>query len=206
MCSAARSSRVNRPERSGNSDLALDDELRACLASIVGSAVQLDSDDPAARREAPRRIVESVQQLTETLERIQASGGLASEDAALAGGKPKTRRRVVVVDEDPVSRNLVKRMLPSEFEVLEAGDRESALQLAGMENVEFFVLAWRAAAFSGPETLAELKTRYPNLPLLVIGDSDDSLYEEIAGLLGADKFLTRPLNSLDLLAAADKLR
>jgi CheY-like chemotaxis protein len=182
----------------------LDDEVRTRLAAIVGYAVLLDSDDPGARRDAPRRIVESVQRLTETLERIfsatseEPSGEEAPEEVPFV-------RRAVVIDDDPISRGFLKRMFPPEFELLEAGDHEEALELAGADGAEFVVLAWRASTFSGPETLAELKVRFPELPVIVIAEADDDVYRGVAGSLGADQFLTRPLNSHQLLAAANEL-
>jgi CheY-like chemotaxis protein len=177
--------------------------VRTRLAAIVGYAVLLDSEDPRARRDAPRRIVESVQRLTETLERIFATseeigGEEASEDVPFV-------RRAVVIDDDPISRGFLKRMFPPEFELLEAADHEEALELAGADGAEFVVLAWRASTFSGPETLAELKVRFPNLPVIVVAEADDDVYRGVAGSLGADQFLTRPLNSHQLLAAANEL-
>jgi PleD family two-component response regulator len=206
LCFAARCHRRSgfvRPSyRPRASAPALDDELRSCLAAIVGHAVLLDSDDPQARSDALRRIVTSVQHLSATLERLRPADAAGGAEAA---GGEATAPRVVVVDEDPVSRGLLKRMLPVRFELLEAGDQEDALRLAGMDNVEFVVLAWRASAFSGPQALAELKIRYPDLRVMVIAEADDDVYKGVAESLGADEFLTRPLNSLQLLAAADEL-
>ncbi len=173
-----------------------------CLAAIVGYAVLLDSDDPQARKDAPRRIVASVQHLSQLIEQLRSAD---ATDEAEAAREEAPARRILVVDENPVSRGLVTRMLPDGFELLEARDDEEALRLAGMENVELVVLAWRASAFSGPETLAELRIQYPDLPVMVIAEADDDMYEGVAESLGADKFLTHPLNSLKLLAAADEL-
>jgi CheY-like chemotaxis protein len=181
----------------------LDDELRMCLAAIVGFAVLLDSDDAEARRDASRRIVSSVQHLSELLQRLTATD-TASEAQPRDDDEPQAQR-ILVVDENPVSRGLLKRMLPPGFELLEAEDDVAALELAGMDNVQFVVLAWRATAFSGPETLAELKIKYPNLSVMVIAEADDDTYETVARSLGADQFLTHPLNSLKLLAASDEL-
>jgi CheY-like chemotaxis protein len=177
---------------------ALDDELRSLLATIVGYAVLLDSDDPHARGDAPRQIVASIQHLSDTLERrASAAAADTSEDAAV--------RRVLVIDDDPAWRRLVRRMLPGNFELLEADNADDALRLAGTAGPELAMLSWRATGFSGPETLAELTIRHPDLKVIVIADANDELYTGVAEALGAEAFLTRPLSSLQLLAAADDL-
>ena len=194
---------MNESSQRARSAAALDDEVRACLAAIVGDAVLLDSDDPATRRGAPRRIVESVERLSALLTGQSPPAPEESPEEEVVPEEPS--RRIVVVDDDPVSRGLLGRMLPATLDLVEAEDGETALRLAGEEGVDFVALTWRASAFSGPETLVELKIRYPDLPVLVVAEADDDLYESVAESLGADVFLTRPLNSLQLLAAADDL-
>ena len=187
--------------RSRGRALALDDELRSCLATIVGYAVLLDSEDPGVRRDAPRRIVASIQQLSDTLERR------AREADATGDAEPQrvATRRALLIDEDPDSRRLLQRMFPTDFELLDARDPDEALALADDPDVTIVMIAWRASTFSPPEMLAEFKIHYPSLPVLVIADESDNVYAGVAEVLGADAFLTRPVNSLQLLAAVDDL-
>jgi DNA-binding response OmpR family regulator len=160
----------------------------------------LDSDDPKARKDAPQQIVAGIQHLSDTLERRAtqlAAQPEASEDDAT--------RRVLLIDENPAWQRQVKKMLPADFELLQADSADEALELAGAPELEFAMLSWRATSFSGPETLAELKIAHPDLKLMVIADATDEMYEGVAEALGADAFLMRPLNSRQLLAAADDL-
>jgi PleD family two-component response regulator len=192
---------VRTEPRSRGRAFALDDELRSCLATIVGYAVLLDSEDPLARKDAPRRIVASIQQLSDTLERRAIESAVDDDDTP----EPVASRRALLIDEDSDSRRLLKRMFPADFELVDADDPDEALSLAGEADVTFVMLSWRAATFSAPETLAELKIKYPNLPVMVIADQNDDVYEGVAEVLGADAFLTRPVNSLQLLAEVDDL-
>ena len=96
-------------------------------------------------------------------------------------------------------------MFPANFEVFDAGDPDEALSLADDPDVTMVMIAWRASTFSPPEMLAEFKIRYPRLPVLVIADEGDDVYAGVAEVLGADAFLTRPINSLQVLAAVDDL-
>ena len=176
----------------------MDDELRSCLATIVGYAVLLDSSDERAREEAPRRIVATIQQLSDTLER-RAIEAAAESQAIPAPGT----RRALLVDEDADSRRLVRRMLPPDLELFEVVDATDALDAADSPDIRFVILSWRASTFSGPETLNELKIRYPALPVIVIANENDEIYAGLADVLGADAFITRPVNSLRLLTAID---
>jgi DNA-binding response OmpR family regulator len=160
----------------------------------------LDSDDPKARKDAPRQIVEGIKHLSDTLE--QRATQLAAQPEASGD---EHMRRVLLIDENPAWGRQVKKMLPADFELMLADTADDALELAGTPDLEFGMLSWRATAFSGPETLAELKIAHPSFKVMVIADADDALYEGVAEALGADAFLTRPLNSLQLLAAADDL-
>jgi PleD family two-component response regulator len=177
----------------------LDDELRSCLATIVGYAVLLDSTDARAREEAPRRIVATIQQLSDTLER-RAIEAAAVDDAVAA---EEATRHALLVDEDADSRRLVRRMLPPDLELFEVVDAEGALEAADAADIEFVILSWRASTFSGPEILNELKIRYPTLPVIVVANENDEIYAGVADVLGADAFITRPVNSLRLLTAID---
>ena len=164
--------------------LALDDELRSCLATIVGYAVLLDSEDPDVRRDAPRRIVASIQQLSDTLERRARDADATGE----AQPQRAATRRALLIDEDPDSRRLLQRMFPADFELLDARNPDEALSLA--DDITIVMIAWRASTFSPPEMLAEFKIHYPSLPVLVIADESDDVYAGIAEVLGADAFLT----------------
>src|SRR5690242_20128592 len=111
---------------------ALDDELRSLLATIVRYAMLLDSDDPKARKEAPRQIVAGIQHLSDTLER-RATQLAAQPEASEDDGK----RRVLLVDENPAWRRQVKKMLPADFELIHADNADAALELAGTPELEF---------------------------------------------------------------------
>lgn len=180
----------------------LTEDVRSSLAALVGYALLLDSEYPQARVEAPHRFVESVQALSKALERALEGLSVEGEEGRDESPSPS----LLVVDDDSISRGLLTRMLPADLELLEAEDGESALRLAGLPNVELVVLAWRASAFSGPELLAELEIRYPQIPIVVVAEANDEPYEDVARLLGADRFLVRPLNSVQLLNAVSELR
>ena len=179
--------------------VALDDALRSCLARIGEYGVFLSSEDRASREDARRQIVESIQHLSGALE--QPAKQLAA--AGNSGSDPAAIRSVLVLDEDPASGALVRRVLPAEVDVIEAADSGDALRLGGRAGVEVVILSWRASTFSGPEVLAELRIRYPNLRLVVVADADDEAYEGVATALGSEAFLTRPLSSRQVLAALD---
>jgi DNA-binding response OmpR family regulator len=67
------------------------------------------------------------------------------------------------------------------------------------------VLDWDLTGGLGPETLAELKLRRPDLPVVVVSDDPTPRQRRMATLLEADAFLVRPLDPAALLGKAAAL-
>lgn len=191
-------------------------DVMSPLAVIVGYAELLRTrDDEKIRREAPDVIVEAAAQLKEAVralvygtERVDAqdqSHGTngSSSPTRLFGG---VRRRIVLVDDDPIVRRLLRTTLPSEsFDVLEASDGDAALRLVDGAEPSLVVLDWRLPGRSGAEVLAESKRRFPTLPVLVLTGVRDPEQREQAAQLGADVFLTKPFSPSELLETIERL-
>ncbi len=117
-----------------------------------------------------------------------------------------TPRRVLLVDDDPAVRLLIKTTLPEdEFEVVEAQDGEDALDRVREEAPALVVLDWRMPEQSGEEVLRVLKRRDERMPVIVLTAERELGAREIAERLGADEFLTKPFSPLQLLATIERL-
>jgi CheY-like chemotaxis protein len=186
------------------------------LAVIVGYAELLRTrDSEKIRREAPEVIFEAAGQLREAVralvygtDRVDPQGNSPRTNGSAApprlfGG---VRRRIVLVDDDPIVRRLLRTTLPSEsFDVLEASDGDAALRLVEGAEPSLVVLDWLLPRRSGAEVLAEIKRRFPALPVLVLTGARDPGQREHAARLGADVFLTKPFSPSELLEAIERL-
>ena len=106
-------------------------------------------------------------------------------------------RRILVVDDDPASCELVAYFLKSlGYNVAIAADGIRALNMDLEDDIELVILDVHMPRYDGTEVLAMLRERRSERPvkvLAVTGDVSDDTRERM-GRLGADGFLTKPVH------------
>lgn len=117
--------------------------------------------------------------------------------------------RIVVADDDPVSRHLVEHVITTRtrHEVITVADGESALELAlGEPTPDVLILDWVMPTVSGTEVCRRVRKQpLPVQPYVLLITAKTKRDEVIEGLsVGADDLLTKPLPP-DLLIARLKL-
>ncbi len=110
--------------------------------------------------------------------------------------------KILVVDEAPevleavtVSFNLQWR----ETEVLGASDGESALRMVERDHPDLLLLDIAMPGMDGYETLRQLR-EFSDVPVIML-TARDGVLDKVKGLeLGADDYVTKPFDHLELLA------
>src|ERR1700744_1193301 len=116
--------------------------------------------------------------------------------------------RVLVVDDIEVNVRLLEAKLLSEYyEVLTASSGPAALEIAGRDSPDIVLLDVMMPGMDGLEVCRRLKadpeTRY--IPVVMVTALSD-VSDRLKGLeLGADDFLTKPVNDLALFARVRSL-
>jgi CheY-like chemotaxis protein len=177
-------------------------DLRSPLTAIRGFAALLERrDDEAFRLDAAARIQQAAAMLEAALTQV-----LDELEVAVVGRPlPTSSRCVLVVDDDPVVRELLVATLDAEaFEIVLATDVEDALRLLDVEP-DVLILDWRIPGGGGHMVLDAAKNRFPDLPVIVLtGDRAEETRTRVdAG--GADVFMTKPFSPLELLATVERL-
>jgi two-component system KDP operon response regulator KdpE len=116
--------------------------------------------------------------------------------------------RVLVVDDDPVVRELIARVAAhTGNRVLQAETAEQALDLLTAESVDLVLTDLGLSGTGGLRLLAKLST-LPTAPYVVVVTAcDDRAALRAARLLGARRILQKPFPLADLREAiADALR
>jgi len=112
--------------------------------------------------------------------------------------------RVLVADDEPVSRTVVGAMLKKAgYEVSFASDGEQAWQqLSGPTPPPIALLDWEMPGLAGPEVVERIRARGEQAPTYVILlTSRDSSADIVAGLkAGANDYVTKPANEDELVA------
>jgi diguanylate cyclase (GGDEF)-like protein len=111
-------------------------------------------------------------------------------------------RKILIADDDPAMRRiLVKILQNANYEVLAAADGREALDLMRSECARFVVTDWDMPVLNGVELCQALRrnedSHYVYIVMLT-GSYKDSLVEGLG--CGADDFITKPVDSRELLA------
>lgn len=114
--------------------------------------------------------------------------------------------RVLVVDDSRVIRIAARKILKDEFEPLEAGDGEEAWELLNKDQEIALVLSDLSMPYlDGMGLLQRLRgsetERLRNMPIIIVtGAEDDDGAKTRAFAAGATDFITKPFDSVQLLA------
>ena len=116
--------------------------------------------------------------------------------------------RVLVVDDDPVNVELLEDMLlPLKYEVLKAFKGEEALSIAKKVDLDLILLDIMMSGMDGYEVCRRLRGNEDTrlIPIVMVTVLDD-IKAKIKGIeAGADDFLTKPPNKMELLARTKSL-
>src|SRR5947199_6698103 len=114
-------------------------------------------------------------------------------------------RRVLVVDDEPMLRNLLSRLLRMEgFEVLEAGDGAAALDIVVTEAPDLVLLDVMMPARDGIDVLGDIR-KTSEVPVILVsalgGEAD-----RVLGLkAGADDYVVKPFSAAELSARIESV-
>ena len=105
--------------------------------------------------------------------------------------------RILVVDDEPKIRRIVSSYLIEEgFEVAEAHDGETALELSNAD-LDLVILDIGLPGIDGIEVLRELRTR-SDVPVIVVTARAEETDRLIGLSVGADDYVTKPFSPREL--------
>jgi CheY-like chemotaxis protein len=110
------------------------------------------------------------------------------------------KARILVVDDEPTNIELIEGYLEKDYDVIPAPGGKEALQKISEEKPDVVLLDIMMPEISGYEVCAKIKqdesTRFiPVVMVTALSDIEDKIKAIEAG---ADDFLTKPINSLEL--------
>ncbi len=108
--------------------------------------------------------------------------------------------RVLVVDDEPKIRDLVRRYLQADgFEVCEAADGTTALALFTDYQPDIIVLDVMMPILNGLEVLRRIRVS-SNVPVLLLTAREDEIDKVLGLTAGADDYVTKPFGGRELAA------
>jgi DNA-binding NarL/FixJ family response regulator len=118
--------------------------------------------------------------------------------------KPEARKRIFLVDDHPVLRDGLRRLLEAEPDLMVCGEAETARKTYETVQAATPDLAIVDISLTGPsgiELVKGLKSRFPKLRMLMLSMHDEVLYAERALRAGARGYVMKQAPTEQLLAA-----
>lgn len=113
------------------------------------------------------------------------------------------RRRLLVVDDDPVARDFVAMALGfHDTDVDQAADSVEATDLVRAEDYDAVIVDLDLPRCSGVTLMEEIR-RIQDLPVMVLTSHDDAMVSVLALEAGADEFCVKPLAQRELALRVD---
>jgi DNA-binding NarL/FixJ family response regulator len=105
-----------------------------------------------------------------------------------------SKKKIFIVDDHPIVREGLALMVNREPDLVVCGDAEeasAALQGINADRPDFLIIDISLSGPDGLELLKSIRTRHPNLPVLVLSMHDESIYAERALRAGANGYIMK---------------
>lgn len=114
--------------------------------------------------------------------------------------------KILLVEDEPgLILTLTDRLQSENFEVVSRTDGESGLQTALSENFDLIVLDVMLPKKNGYDVCRDLRQKNITTPILMLTAKGETLDKVLGLKLGADDYLTKPFEIIELLARIEAL-
>jgi type IV pilus assembly protein PilB len=175
------------------------DDLRAAIArgatSLEIRAAMHAAGMPSMRQQALALVAAGVTSMAE-IDRV-----LAADERETAPAR--SGRRVLVCDDEPITRMLVKLLLEKEhFVVLEASTGREALDIARRERPDVLLIDLNMPEMNGYDAIAQIRRELTltTMPIVVLTSEEGPGVERRVLDLGADDYIVKPFDAAVLLS------
>jgi DNA-binding response OmpR family regulator len=109
-------------------------------------------------------------------------------------------KKILIVDDDPMVRQLLHMTLAETYHCVEAPDGETALDMLEMERPDAIVLDWVLPGMSGLNVVRRLKrfTEYRDIPVIIMSARGEDQTRTAAQEVGTAGHLAKPFDVNEL--------
>jgi CheY-like chemotaxis protein len=176
------------------------DELRE---AIVGGAAAHDIRAAMRASGTSNMRDHAMRLVSEGVTSIEEVNRILAEDVDGEQSTGRIRSRVLIADDEPITRMLVRLLLEREnFEVLEASDGKQAVDIATRERPDLMIVDLNMPEMDGYEAIATLRRdiTMATLPIVVLTSQEGPDVERRVLELGADDYIIKPFDPTVLLS------
>ncbi|MEM8716959.1 MAG: response regulator [Cyanobacteria bacterium P01_A01_bin.3] len=109
---------------------------------------------------------------------------------------------ILSVDDSPIVQTMIKRVLSERYELLLASNAVDALNIINKHSISLLLLDVTMPEIDGYELCKTIRNigKFKTLPIVML-TAKDTMFDKVKGrFAGTDKYLTKPINSSELLA------
>ena len=116
-----------------------------------------------------------------------------------------TPRTVLVVDDEPMLRSLLSRLLRMEgYEVVEAADGQAALDIVSTEEPDLVLLDVMMPVRDGLDVLGDLR-KTTDVPVILVSALAEEADRVLGLKMGADDYVVKPFSAAELSARIESV-
>jgi CheY-like chemotaxis protein len=114
---------------------------------------------------------------------------------------PAEKKKILIVDDEPNVRKLLRTVLNKNFSVLEAEDGSQAVNLASAEKPDLILMDIIMPKMDGYTSCHALKSKpaTKSIPVVMLTAIDLKSNLQLSKEIGADGYITKPFKSRDLI-------
>lgn len=109
------------------------------------------------------------------------------------------KKNVLLVEDDPALRMVMREVLKDEFDVDEADNGDDGIQKGLTESNDLIILDYKLPKKDGLQVIEAVKAAHPNVPVIVLTGYLNPQSEAQFNELGANKIFPKPFNYRNLL-------
>jgi len=117
-------------------------------------------------------------------------------------------KKVLIVDDEPAVRQLLRKILSKDYTVLEAQNGEEAVNMAQSQKPDVILMDMMMPKIDGLTACYAIKTNQitRGIPVVMLTAIDYELNKKLSkDVIGADGYITKPFNSQALLKTIRQL-
>src|SRR6185437_6996346 len=123
-----------------------------------------------------------------------------------ASTTPTTTWRVLLVDDDPLVCDSIRRMLEfDQWQVQAATSAADALAICERDVFNLVILDYMMPIMKGDQLSVALKARYPDMPIIMITADAEKVEGTLETPAGVDLLMAKPFQLTDLRQAVRKV-
>jgi two-component system, chemotaxis family, chemotaxis protein CheY len=116
-------------------------------------------------------------------------------------------KKILLADDSPISRSLLKALLSSHFEVIESENGVDALNKAKAENIDLFLLDYNMPGINGINLTKSLRReeKYSTTPIIILTSEKREEKKEEGKNAGVSGWILKDASQTHLLEMINKM-